>query len=481
MNISWAEPTCYSRWRARSSALSFLQERTAAPPERLIQAIWYHQRLRRDQLKTLDGSPLSVLHPGFWNHGAGPDFRESVLQIGNQPAGTGDVEVDVTTEGWRAHAHHRNPHFKNVILHVVWSGSGSSSGFPTLALEEFLDSTVDELSFWLGTDAARGWPPELLGHCCAPLAGLSEENLSELLRQAAKLRFQRKASEFRARARQVGWEQSLREGLLRALGYKQNTWAMQRLAELAPSLGRDRRSIFELQARLLGVSGLLPSDFHGRSRAAREYLKKVWELWWREQDAFADCILPREVWRLHGIRPANHPHRRLALAAHWLAHESLIEKLESWFTSDLSGAALIHSLLKILQIEHDEFWDSHWTLGSGRLPRPQPLIGEKRITDLAINTVLPWFWTRADAGRNPALQEMAEKRFFEWPAGEDNAVLRLAAVRLFGGKPARRSVLRTSAAQQGLLQIVRDFCDHSNALCAECLFPKLVRELGTGG
>jgi hypothetical protein len=35
--------------------------------------------------------------------------------------------------------------------------------------------------------------------------------------------------------------------------------------------------------------------------------------------------------------------------------------------------------------------------------------------------------------------------------------------------------LKGAAAQQGLLQILRDFCEHSNALCENCEFPELVR------
>jgi hypothetical protein len=58
-------------------------------------------------------------------------------------------------------------------------------------------------------------------------------------------------------------------------------------------------------------------------------------------------------------------------------------------------------------------------------------------------------------------------------AAPDNAPLRLARRRLFGrGSPAGTP---TAAAQRGLLQIVRDFCDHSNAVCADCSFPALVR------
>jgi hypothetical protein len=31
-------------------------------------------------------------------------------------------------------------------------------------------------------------------------------------------------------------------------------------------------------------------------------------------------------------------------------------------------------------------------------------------------------------------------------------------------------------AQQGLIQMVRDFCDHSNAICDRCKLPDLVRD-----
>jgi hypothetical protein len=108
------------------------------------------------------------------------------------------------------------------------------------------------------------------------------------------------------------------------------------------------------------------------------------------------------------------------------------------------------------------------------LSRPQPLLGATRVTDLAINVILPWFWIRAVEGKNEKLQRVAEQRYFAWPSAEDNALFRLARERLLGGASAR--VLRGAAAQQGLLQIVRDFCDHSNAICENCQFPELVRE-----
>ena len=67
-----------------------------------------------------------------------------------------------------------------------------------------------------------------------------------------------------------------------------------------------------------------------------------------------------------------------------------------------------------------------------------------------------------------------ERRYFVWPAAEDNAVLRLARQRLLSHSSPRW--FRFAAQQQGLLQIVRDYCDRSNAICAACGFPELVRE-----
>ncbi len=132
------------------------------------------------------------------------------------------------------------------------------------------------------------------------------------------------------------------------------------------------------------------------------------------------------------------------------------------------------SLLEALQVEKEEFWSWHWTFHSPRLKKTQPLLGAARLTDLAVNVVLPWLWTRAAEGKSRAVQTAVEERFFSWPPAEDNALLKLARQRLLGGASAR--ALKSAAAQQGLIQIVRDFCEHSNALCENCKFPDLVRE-----
>jgi hypothetical protein len=464
--------------------------------ERLLQAVWQHQRLRRDALKTADGKSLRVIHPGFASLEGGPDFCDAVLQIGDAAPRSGDVEIDLRASGWRAHGHDRNKNFQNVLLHVVWENEAQSpmsnvQGLPEiLSLENFLDATLAELSRSLENESLRSLPENLRGKCSAPLRELDEAKLTELLRQAALVRFENKAAQIRARAKNSGWEQALWENLFRALGYKHNVWPMQNLAEAKSRWARGANSAFEFQARLLGVGGLLPDELTRAQKSADTYLRRAWDFWWRERDEFENCILPRAAWKFHGLRPANHPQRRLALASHWLADINLISKIEGWSTAEISdGRAarlrrpadpqvsptrLVDSLREILEA-HDEFWSWHWTFKSARMKKPQPLLGAARVTDLAVNVILPWLWIRAKAGGNEIIQREIERRFFAWPAAEDNSVLKLARQRLLGTANAR--ILKTAAAQQGLMQITRDFCEHSNAVCDDCRFPELVQSL----
>jgi hypothetical protein len=231
------------------------------------------------------------------------------------------------------------------------------------------------------------------------------------------------------------------------------------------------------QSRLYGVAGLLPEISRRLARPAGRYLRELWDEWWRCRERFVDASLPRVLWRFHGQRPANHPQRRLALAAHWLAQRDLPARLDQWFATDLPAGSLPESLADVLRIGEDAFWTHHWTFASPKLLRPEPLLGQTRVGDLAINVILPWFWMRAATGGSGPMKLRAQRRYFNWPKTQDNSLLRQARQRLLG-EPRSRCPGR-AAAQQGLLQILQDFCDRSDALCQECRFPELVRHLGS--
>src|SRR5271169_5458831 len=102
----------YAVWREQCRAVNLLRDGGATPPEKLLQAVWQHQRLRRDQLQTAGGTRVRVLHPGFASAEGGPDFRGAVLQFDQATPVSGDVEIDVQYSGWHAHGHDANPNFK---------------------------------------------------------------------------------------------------------------------------------------------------------------------------------------------------------------------------------------------------------------------------------------------------------------------------------------------------------------------------------
>ena len=182
--VSQLSTNFYAQWRLRSGAACVLRDEHDSPPEHLLQAIWQHQRLRRDQLTTLDGRPVRVLHPGFVSREGGPDFRSAVLQIGDDAPRSGDVEVDIRASGWRAHGHDRNPTFQNVLLHVVWDAERSMmQSPPVLPLRNSLDAPVGELSLWLECQSPDALPENQRGKCAPALRELNESQQTELLRE----------------------------------------------------------------------------------------------------------------------------------------------------------------------------------------------------------------------------------------------------------------------------------------------------------
>lgn len=446
----------------------------ARPPEHWLQHIWRHQRVLRDGLLLTDDRALRILHPGFWNRGPGPDFRGAIVRLDDGPPIQGDVEIDVDASGWSVHGHDRNPAYRAVVLHVVWERPTGGSPVPTWTMQDGLEAPLRDLVPWLEGEAPGLIPANVRGGCCAPLRRLGTAGLEALLLQAARHRLDRKAGEFIHRARHRGWEGALWEGLVSALGYRHNTWPLRCLAEWA-SPERDRMDLLGAQACLFGLSGLLPAQPEGPNAG---HLRAMWDRWWREAGRWPLGGLPRDAWRLAGLRPANHPERRVALAGHWLAAGPRGGALVEAILNAADTATASANVARVLQPSGDAFWETHWTLRSGAT-RPSPLLGGPRLVDLVVNVVLPWLWARALAVADPAhdVRALVWRRFLEWPPGEDNAVLKMARLRLLGGE--KRPLPRTAAIQQGFLQVAADFCDASNALCEGCGFPALVEAWNT--
>ena len=437
-----------------------------------MQQLWRHQRLRRNGLLLSDGRQLRVLHPGFWNREAGPDFRKAIIQIGDSKPLAGDVEVDRHPIAWFQHGHARNPAYRQVVLHVVWNAAPSQPELPTLALEPHLDGSLSELIPWLDTGSLVAIPPGTLGRCYPSLQGLSTGSLTELLTTTARKRLEQKSKAHQLAARAGDWNQRLWESLFTSLGFQHNRWPLQRLAEIVASEPCGDTGIWE--ARLFGLSGLLPVEPPTNVEALRLF-RGLWDNWWRERARWSEDVLPRSVWRFAGVRPANHPQRRLALASLWRADASLPERLRGWLSrctsEDQPPRLLLRQILET-GLPTGSFWNHHWTLRSETQSVPLPWLGESRTTDIAMNAVLPWLRAQAETTGDTSAIQQIDTLYFQWPTGQDNSRLRQIRQRLFS--LTRPRLPQGAAIQQGLLQIAQEFCEPGGSLCESCRFPELI-------
>lgn len=88
--------------------------------EEVLHRIWKEQLISLPErgLLTECGKPVSVLSPGRLNPTDGPDFSEARLLIDGL-RWFGSVEIHTRSRHWKQHAHHTDPGYNRVILHVV--------------------------------------------------------------------------------------------------------------------------------------------------------------------------------------------------------------------------------------------------------------------------------------------------------------------------------------------------------------------------
>lgn len=428
--------------------------------ERLVQCIWYDQRVQ--PLRTIDGQPVTVIFPGWWNLEAGPDFRHATIKIGDGPEVTGDIEVHLRAEDWAHHGHGRDPLYDNVTLHVVLWEAGSefaprtrhNDTIPQIVLQHQLDAPLEQLHDEIDLEAYPHEARDHGGRCAAILKALTGDAVAALLESAGDERFTSKARKFSRWIHRSNAEQAFYEGWMEALGYKANKVGFRTLAQRLPVADTKPNA-----ALFFGVAGFLPTklaDPHG---------KRLWSHWWKLRPDFEERILPKELWRVHGVRPANHPHRRLGAAVALLKrHANLLEKVTGAIESDGDPGKLF------LQIR-DDYWSTHFTLGGKAQRSGGELIGAARAEEIIANVVLPFVAAHGD----DRLRAKAKARYDALTAAPTNSVVRLAGQQLFDSASSAGKLIKTARQQQGLIQIFQDFCLNDKSGCRQCQFPELVK------
>ncbi len=87
-----------------------------------IQSRWFAGHFSREHLSN-HGQKITIISPGEWNRGAGPDFIKATVEIDGETH-HGPIELDLDSRNWELHGHNESPYFDEVILHIVLHDPG---------------------------------------------------------------------------------------------------------------------------------------------------------------------------------------------------------------------------------------------------------------------------------------------------------------------------------------------------------------------
>jgi Protein of unknown function (DUF2851) len=414
--------------------------------EELLYFIWQFQYFTSNQLTTTEGELVEVLHPGHRNANAGPDFLNARLRISGVEWG-GTVEAHVRTSDWLVHRHQGDPAYDNVILHIVWQHDRivprpDGTPLPTLELAPLASGTL--LGKYEQLLAGREAIP-----CAAQFRMVKPLRQTAMLDTALLQRLERKAADVRAIYEATGhdWEETAYRLLATYLGSKVNAEPMEQLTRAVPLrvLQKHRNSLIQLEALLLGTSGLLPAeagdndDFTVVLRREYQFLAAKYGL--------ADRQLPAHVWKWGKLRPAGFPTMRLGqLAALVYQHGSLF--------SLLVGTPEAAELLKALQVIPSAYWQTHYQFGKvGK--KVSASLGTSTAEGLLVNTVAPLLAAYAHHKDQPDLLDRAVSLLEQLPA-EDNRITRLW--------DDLGLHVRTAFDSQGAIELYNEFCTPKRCL-----------------
>lgn len=437
--------------------LAFVEDAVASLPSELeLQALWFSGAFGRE-FRTTSGQQVRIVQFGEWNRAAGPDFLQAAVEI-DGVLRTGALELDPDSGAWEAHGHGGNPAFRDVVLHVVFQSDARKTYIRTCEHREVPQVVVSgaALSDALNRpqrDVAISHP----GRCLYPLKHLASSGIESLLHEAAVHRANGKASRWLRIADAHGRDAALFQATAETLGYRANALAMKLLAQRAP-LTMLKTEGEAAESVLFGTAGFLSPELHEQApQETRDYLRGLWDNWWKSRFRFEPLGSRLIPWRNHGQRPANHPHRRVGALA------TLVGVWPQYRRLALARPFAVRPLLEFLHgLDHD-FWGKHHTLTSKESSRRISVFGRAQALELVANHLAPV--AMAEGG-------MTYREYHKLRNSAPNDKVKRCALRLFGSMKAAQPWLRRVCHHQALLQVYHDFCLEDFSGCLECPFPE---------
>jgi hypothetical protein len=375
--------------------------------EEFLHYIWQY-RLFDKSLETIAGQEIFVVHPGFKNNDAGPDFFQSRIKIGDT-LWAGNVEIHNKASDWYVHQHQNDAAYSNIILHVVYENDQQvfdRNGQPVATLElngKFSSRIFNRYQAFLYN---KSWIP-----CNTDVSTVDTLIWQSWLERLVVERIERKSSEIKRllKINLNDWEETFYQVLAGSFGFKVNEQPFLLLAKSLPLsvLGKHKDNLFQLEALFFGQAGLLQNDFPDEYP---QLLNKEYDFLRKK---FSLSPIQSHLWKFLRLRPSNFPTIRISQFAA-LIHQSqnLFSKILSCKTSD--------EVVSMFELKASDYWETHYVFGKPA-PKKTKRFGDSATQTMIINTVVHFLFLFGNEKGNIYSKDRAIE-FLTYLPPEDNNI-----------------------------------------------------------
>lgn len=421
--------------------------------ERLMHYVWQHRLWLPGDLRTAGGESIEVLDPGMLNTNAGPDFFNAKIKIAGR-IWAGNVEIHVRASDWHRHGHDTDPAYASVILHVVGVDDsmvcrpdGSTIPQTVMRCAADLRNTYDSMT----AASADGVP------CASMLGTLPRIYVTDWIEALGMERLYAKAARVEEYMSRYGgdWKQTVYTLLARGLGFGLNGEPFERLAAAMPlrHLLHHCGSPLTVEAALFGQAGLLDDTPNGTDEAA--YVERLRGEYAFVKNKYGLKPLHFVGWKMARMRPANFPHRRIALLA---------ALVDGGFRLgyELVSAREPQAMARLFEAVLPRFWQQHYNFSAptGRVPS---LISSSTLNILLINVAVPLLYAWGILTGGSDTLERAVDILHAMPPERNSIVSSFAAAGIG---------CDNAFSSQALIELRRNYCEQR-----KCLYCRLGHRL----
>jgi hypothetical protein len=380
--------------------------------EDFLSFVWRYQYFSNLSLSTQSGEPLQILRAGLPNPDAGPDFSEARIILDGMEW-VGSVELHVKSSDWQAHRHPTDAAYESVILHVVWEDDRpvlrrDGTLVPTLVLGPRVNEGVRR-RYELLMDKKEEIP------CAAQFRDVSRLSKIAMLDRVLLERLDARAERIRLLWEQNNrdWEETAYQWLGQHFGFRLNSPAFLRLAQLVPLhvIQKHRSSLLQIEALLFGTSGMLPAD---STESYVQTLQKEYAFLSRKYGLESSQMATHE-WKFLRLRPAGFPTVRLA---QW----AVLLKQQAGLFASLTSQENASDLMRMFRVTQSDYWKKHYQFGK-EAALPVPALGKDAAELLIINAAVPLMVAYARHRDQPTYLDRAIRWLEQLPA-EKNRITR---------------------------------------------------------